>query len=451
MQKVKTDKCYIGGMAYHKIIFPRKEKMMKKITVMSLLLIFCAALAFGQGAQETAGPAPQKVTLDVMMSFPRFTDQMEAYMDQFKAKMLEEKNIAVTVNLEMPSSEQYINILQTRLSSNDAPDLFTLHASAHLPTYHQAGYVADLTGEPLADKLYPDIRDTVSIDGKVYAVPFESTVWGYLYNKDIFEKNGLKAPDTLDEMKTVVNTLKENGYTPFELAFQEQWVPQLMTALALGGKVSGELNDWVDRMYQDEGSYAEVADIFGIIDLIMDNGTPRAMETGSQQGAADFANGKAAMFVQGTWSAESILSVNPAIRIGVGALPINNNPETAKVNLATTTSLAVYSDTPEMETALALANYILDGQDSSALYESLKFNPVADVHSFEQFSWAEDASAYVAAGRAYKDLVLPNAVTDEQGKLLQSYYVGQITKDEFIAAMDKAFQAANKARQQAAQ
>ena len=428
-----------------------KEKTMRKITIFMLMVLVAASSLVAQGSSEAEAAAPRKVTLDVMMSFPRFTDQMEAYLDQFSARMLEEKGVDVEINLEMPSSDQYINILQTRLSSNDAPDLFTLHASAHMPTYQAAGYLADLSNEPLADKLYPDVRDTVSIDGSVYAVPFESTVWGYLYNKDIFEEYGLETPDTLSEMQEVVDTLNANGVTPFILAFQEQWVPQLMTALSLGGKVSGNVPDWVERMYNDEGSYSEVADIFGIIDLIMQNGTDRAMETGSQQGAADFANGKAAMFVQGTWSAESILSVNPDIRIGVGALPVNEDVNCTRVNLATTTSLAVYAETPEMEIALELANYILDDQDSSALYKSLKFNPVADVHDFEQFSWAEDASAYVAAGRAYKDLVLPNAVTSEQGMLLQSYYIGDITKDEFIDAMDNTFQAANKSRNQTSQ
>ena len=422
---------------------------MRKMMIIALVMLLCATSVFAQGSRESSAKPVQKVTLDVMMSFPRFTDQMEAYLDQFKMKMLQERGIEVTINLEMPSSDQYNNILQTRLSSNDAPDLFTLHASADLPTYHKAGYVADLSQQPFAAKLYPDVRETVSIDGKVYAVPFESTVWGYLYNKDIFEAAGLKAPDTLQEMQNVVSVLKSKGYTPFQLAFQEQWVPQLMTALALGGKVSGQIPDWVDRMYKDKGSYSEVADIFGIIDLIMANGTPRAMETGSQQGAADFANGKAAMYVQGTWSAESILSVNPNIRIGVGALPVNNDMSATRVNLATTTSLAVYANTPQMEMALALANYILDEKDSSALYEALKFNPVADVHEFEQFSWAKEASAYVAAGRAYQDLVLPNAVTDEQGKLLQSYYVRQVTKENFITIMDRTFQAANRARAQA--
>lgn len=420
---------------------------MKKISIVLVLLCLSVMMISGAGTKEQSSPQ-KKVTLNVMMSFPRFTEEMEAYIAQFEAKMLKEKGIEVVVELEMPSSDQYRNILQTRLSSNDAPDLFTLHATADLPTYVEAGYVADLSSEPLAAKLYPDVRTSVSIGDSVYAVPFESTVWGYLYNKDIFEACNLKAPDTLDEMEEVVSVLKAHGYTPFQLAFQEQWVPQLMTALLLGGKVSGELPDWVDRMYADQGSYKEVQDIFEMIKLIMDNGTPRAMETGSEQGAADFANGKAAMFVQGTWSAESILSVNPNIRIGVGALPVNNNENCTRVNLATTTSLAVYSGTAQREMAMEFANYILDDNDSSALYESLKFNPVATCHNFDQYDWAKDASEYVAAGRAYMDLVLPQAVTNEQGKLLQSLYVKQVTVDQFISIMDQTFKAANRARAQ---
>lgn len=409
-----------------------------------------APAASGSGA--SSGPAavePEKVTLNVMMSFPRFMDQMQAYTDQFKKKELSEKNVDVTVNLEMPSSEQYETTLKTRLSSNDAPDLFTISASADLATYQKAGYLTDLSDQPFVSTLYPNVKKTVTYDGKVYLVPFESTVWGYLYNKDIFKKCGLTKPETLDAMKAAVSALKSKGYTPFELAFQEQWVPQLMTALTLGGLVSGSNPDWVQNMYADKASYKDVAGIFESIDLIMQNGTARAMETGSEQGCTDFANGKAAMFVDGTWAAESIMKANPDMQLGVGAFPVDNNPKDTMINLATTTALAVYANTKQQKTALDLANYILDGKDSSKLYHDLMFNPVANFQNFEQYSWSEEASQYVQQGRAYTDLVLPNAVTDEQGKLLQSYYLKKVTKDQFIETMDKTFKEANEAAKQA--
>lgn len=413
---------------------------MKKLVTFVTIILVAFTLA-AQAVPETT-KATRKVELNVMMSFPQFMDQWESYARQFEAKMLEEENIKVTVNLEMPSSDQYESVLQARLSGDDAPDLFTLHCN-NIRTYNDAGYLYDLSNEPLANVIYNDVKSTVSIDGKLMAVPIESQAWGVLYNKAIFAECGLKAPDTLSDLKRICETLKTKGYTPFMLAFQEQWVPQLMTGLTLGDIVSGKLPDWLERMYKNEGSYNEVREIFDVIDLIMANGTNRAMEEGSEAGAADFAMGKAVMFVQGTWAANTIMTTNPDMQLGVFALPINEDPNCTRVNLSTSTTLAVHPNSNELDIALKFANYVLDEKDSSALFQSCSFNPLATCHNYQAYSWVADASAYVAAGRAYQDLVLPSSVTDEQGRLLQEYYVGSVAVDTIIERLDAAFKAAN--------
>ena len=433
---------------------------MKKLLaiILSLCMVFSMAACGSKQAESTEAAGgetkpsvqnsgatneePREAELNIMMSFPQYMDQWETYAKQFEEKMLAEENIKVTVNLEMPGSDQYESILQARLSGGDAPDLYTLHCN-NLATYNDAGYLYDLSGEALADVIYENVKQTVTIDGKLLAVPIESQAWGVLYNKAIFEECGLKAPDTLSDLESICETLKAKGYTPFMLAFQEQWVPQLMTGLTLGDIVSGKLNDWLERMYKDEGSYEEVREIFDVIDLIMANGTDRAMEEGSEAGAADFALGNAAMFVQGTWASNTIMTTNPDMKLGVFALPINEDPNCTRVNLSTSTTLAVHPDSQELDLALKFANYVLDAKDSSALFQSCSFNPLADCHDYEAYSWVADASAYVAAGRAYQDLVLPSSVTDEQGRLLQEYYVGSVTVDEIIERLDAAFRAAN--------
>lgn len=394
--------------------------------------------------QDTA--EPREVELNIMMSFPQYMDQWETYSKQFEDKMLTEENIKVKVNLEMPSSDQYDSVLQARLTGDDAPDLYTIHSN-NLKTYQEAGYVTDLSGEALAGKIYDNVKNTVSIDDKLMAVPIESTAWGVLYNKDIFEACGLQVPNTLDELKNVCQVLKDNGYTPFLLAYQEQWVPQLMTALTIGGKVSGDLPDWLDRMYADNGSYSEISDIFDAIDVVMQNGTERAMEEGSEAGSADFASGKAAMYVQGTWASNTIITTNPEMNMGVYALPVNNNKNCTLINLSTSTTLAVYPDSKNLDIALKFANYVLDDNDSSALFQACSFNPIANVHNYETSSWVKEAYQYVADGRSYQDLVLPSAVTDEQGKLLQEYYVQAVTREDIIAALDAKFKEANKLSQ----
>jgi raffinose/stachyose/melibiose transport system substrate-binding protein len=408
------------------------KKMLSVILVIAMVMVGCS------NKESSSSSDSEEIELNIMMSFPQYMDQWETYVDQFEKKMLDEENLKVKVNLEMPSSDQYESILQARLSGNDAPDLFTLHSN-NISTYNKAGHLTDLSNEPFTEKLFENVKKTITHDGKILVVAIESQAWGVLYNKKIFNELNLSAPETLNELEKITETLKQNGYTPFLLAYQEQWVPQLMTALTLGGKVSGEVPDWVERMYAGDGSYEEMRDIFGPIDLIMKNGNDRAMELGSELGAADFANGKAAMFVQGTWASGTIMQTNPDMELGVFPLPINNNKANTLVNLSTSTTLAVHPDSKVKDVALKFANYVLDDNDSSALFESTHFNPIAAIHNYETDSWVTDAYQYVEEGRSYQDLVLPQAVTEEQGKLLQEYYVGTVTKDEFIKRMDEVF------------
>lgn len=408
-----------------------------------LLVTSLAACGSNDEGNKSSGSNVQKVELKVQIGSPRFKDQFEKYFEQFKAKELAEKNIEVTIDLEMPNPDQAKQVLQARLASNDAPDIFDVHAN-DLSTYDKAGYLEDLTGQPATETLYETVKNTVMNEGRIIALPLESLSWGYLYNKKMFSELGLTPPQTLDEMKAVVEKLKQADKKPFLLAFQESWVPQLMTALSLGGIVSSEHQDWIEKMNKGEASYADVSDIFNIIDLIMENGTAKPFEVGNEAGSTDFANGKAAMWVQGPWNAETILKVNPEMEFGVAPLPVSNNAAGTMINLSTSTTLAVSKTSKNKEVALDLLNYFYDEKDSSTLFQELKFNPVSSVHQYEVFPWVNEASEYVAQGKAYQDLKLPNGVTDEQAKLLQSYFAKEVTKDQFISSMDKAWATAVK-------
>jgi len=411
---------------------------MKKI----ITLLLAITVAFTLTGCKTEDPEVREVELNVFMSFPRFQEQFEDYFELFEAKMLEEENIKVTINLEMPSSDTAQQLLQARLSSNDAPDIFTLHAIADIPSYYEAGYLADLSDAEFVDTVFEGVLESVTYDSKVVALPLESLAWGYLYNKDMFEEYSLTPPMTLAEMETVVDTLNANDETAFELAFQESWIPQLMMALALGGMINSEETDFIDNMNAGTGSYADIDEVFDIIDLILENGTDRAFETGGAAGSADFANGEAAMWVQGPWMSGGILEVNPDMNIGLAPLPVTNNAATTMINLSTSTSLGVSPTSENKDVAIMLINFILDAEHSSDLFSELKFNPLSTVHDYESFSWIDEAMSYVALGKAYLEQGLPNGVTDETAAMLQEYYAGTKTKEEVIAAIDAAWASA---------
>lgn len=398
------------------------------------------------GTSSSGGEGVKNVTLKMFVAQPRFKEQYDSYIAKFVAKQKAENNVNVDVQLEMPTADNAAQILKTRLASNDGPDIFALHAVNESPSFYKAGYLEDLSDQPFASKLLDNVKPSVtSMDGKIIALPLETLSWGYIYNKTIFEEQGLTPPQTLTEMKEVIAKLKASNITPFELSYKEAWVPQLILPLAVGGMVKTENPDFVDRMGKDEGSFAEMKTaIFDVFDLINANGTAKATEASADDGAASFAAGKTAMWLQGPWYAETILKSNPDLQIGVAPLPLNDNPDATLINLSASTSLAVSSASKNKELAKEFLNFMLDDQESNSFFESVKFNPVATIHTYKNFPWVDEATAYVKEGKSVQDPTIPQAVKDEAGKALQSYYAGQINQDDVISALDKAWKSFNK-------
>ncbi|MGQ3479651.1 ABC transporter substrate-binding protein [Paenibacillus sp. TY11] len=408
------------------------------------LLAGCGANSSGSDSSGSGGDG-KTVNLKMFIAQPRLKEHYDKYINAFVSKEKKDKNIDVTVQLEMPPADNAPQILKTRLASNDAPDVFALHAVNEIPPFYKAGYLEDLSSQPFVSKLMDSVKPSVTTkDGKVVAVPLETISWGYLYNKKIFKDLDLKPPGTLTEMKAVVEKLKANNVKPFLLSYKESWIPQLFVPLTAGAMMNTQNKDFIERMNQDKGSFSEMKSMFDIIDLVNSNGTDKALEIGGDDGSAAFASGKAAMWIQGPWFAETILKSDPKMDFGVAPLPINDDPNATLINLSTSTSLAVSSTSKNKEVALDFVNYVLDDKDSSAFYEALKFNPISKVHTFKSYPWVNDATEYVKAGKSYQDPSIPQAVKDEAGKSLQSYYAGQLTQDDVIKALDKAWKSYNK-------
>ncbi|MCL6605210.1 MAG: extracellular solute-binding protein [Paenibacillus sp.] len=395
---------------------------------------------------KTDSVEAKSVTLKMFIAQPRFKEHYDKYIADFVAKEKADKNIDVSVQLEMPTADNASQILKTRLASNDAPDIFAIHAVNEIPSYYKAGYLEDLSNQPFAGKLLDSVKPSVTTtDGKIVALPLETLSWGYLYNKKIFTDLGLTPPTTLTEMKAVVEKLKASNITPFVLSYKESWIPQLVLPLAVGGMVKTKDADFVDKMSKDEGSFTDMKSaIFDIFDLINANGTAKATEVGGDDGAAAFAAGKGAMWLQGPWYAETILKSNPDLDFGVAPLPINDDPNATLINLSASTSLAVSPTSKNKEVALDFMNYVLDDKASNAFFQALKFNPVSTIHTYESYPWIDDAMVYVKEGKSVQDPAIPQSVKDEVGKGLQAYYAGQMSQDDVLKALDKAWKSFNK-------
>jgi raffinose/stachyose/melibiose transport system substrate-binding protein len=315
---------------------------------------------------------PGQVNLKIFISQPRFREQSTSYFDKFMKKY--KKGIEVTHNLEMPTADTAAQMLRTKFASGGGLYIFSCHAINELPEFIKAGYVGNLSSQPFVDKLYATIKHVITVDGKVRVSPLESLFWGIVYNKKICNELNINPALTVSELKENIAKIKSAGYIPFLLAYKDQWVPQLLP-LIVGGFVNSGYPDFIKKMNDNEGSFTDLEGFSTIIDLVNANGNPRALDIDANRGNVEFASGKYAMYGQGPWMAQGFLDQDEDFDFGVAPLPVNDNPETARINIAVSTCLGVNSKSKNKDTAVALINYILDDTNSNAFYQSMKFNP----------------------------------------------------------------------------
>ena len=71
--------------------------MKKTLTILLALMLLLGT------AMTAVAEAPREAELNIMMSFPQYMDQWQAYATQFEQKMLAEKNVSVRSTLKCPA------------------------------------------------------------------------------------------------------------------------------------------------------------------------------------------------------------------------------------------------------------------------------------------------------------------------------------------------------------
>ena len=149
---------------------------------------------------------------------------------------------------------------------------------------------------------------------------------GIIYNKDIFAKYGLKAPTTYRDLQRVCDLLQTNGVTPFAGLLKENWsmghfITMVQTTLLAEKGI--DATRFVADMNAGKTSYGcvDTTKLFTIMDFYRANMDKDAQEMGWDQQQAEFANGKAAMMVQGLWSYGAAIGTNPKLKCGFVPFP----------------------------------------------------------------------------------------------------------------------------------
>jgi raffinose/stachyose/melibiose transport system substrate-binding protein len=220
--------------------------------------------------------------------------------------------------------------MSARAAQGKLPDILQMQSYSRVQEYAAKGYLVDLTKQPVLGKVVDSAKPAVTWNGKLWGLPMDFAGIGIIYNKDIFAKYGLQPPTTYREMEKVCRTLRTNGMTPFAGLLKENWsmghfITLVQTSLLAEKGIS--VSKFITDMNAGATSYGVVDTdkLFSIMDFYRSNMSKNAEEWGWNEQQAAFAEGKAAMMVQGLWSYGAAIGTNPALNCGFVPFPVYND------------------------------------------------------------------------------------------------------------------------------
>ena len=169
------------------------------------------------GSESNAGQEKEAVTISVGC-MPDKDAKPEAYDAMVKQVEAFEKTypwITITWDYSVFSADTFM----VKASTGQLPDFMFVPATEPVRII-EAGYAADITDKMeeygYTTSVKKSILDSVTRDGKIYFIPYDSYTMGVIGNKTVFEEAGeldangnVVIPDTWDEVAELAKRIKE--------------------------------------------------------------------------------------------------------------------------------------------------------------------------------------------------------------------------------------------------
>jgi raffinose/stachyose/melibiose transport system substrate-binding protein len=330
----------------------------------AIALAVVATLGVGLAGCTPAGDS-DVVTLDFFQFKGEALEDFTEIIADFEA---ENPDIRVVQNQVADAD----TAIRTRLVKNDVPDVITLNGNGGLGQLMRAGVFHDFSGDPLLDRINPAVQDILAdigfAEGEVNALGYVNNANGVIYNRQIFEEQGLEPPETWDEFIDVCESLEAAGITPFFGTLADSWTA-LPSFNAIGAYPS-QGDFWDEMRAEGENVGADSAVSFEkdfqtaleqqaeLFSYAQDGYRGRTYDDGN----AAFANGEVAMLMQGIWAINPVKGINPDIDAAIFPYPASDSPDERLLVSGVDVAVLIAKDTPNFDEAKRFVDYLFEAQ-----------------------------------------------------------------------------------------
>ncbi|HZM76067.1 MAG TPA: extracellular solute-binding protein [Candidatus Limnocylindrales bacterium] len=269
------------------------------VAAASLTLAGCGG---GEDVTETNTFPTENVTITLAGWSLSTTPEFKTLAEGFKAL-----HPNVTVQIKEYDAAQYDTLMTADLSAGTAPDIITQKTFKNYYAYATGGALLDISD--VAKKLPSTMsaKSAYTVEGKTYGVPYRQDSWVLYYDKDLFDKAGVKYPDgawTWDDYaktaKDLTAGLKASGSSAVG-TYQHLWqstVQGFALAQSKGADLTKPDYSWLKPYYTR------------VLDLQTAGAQPTfgTASTAKLTYQAQFGKQSAAMLPMGTWYVATLLA-----------------------------------------------------------------------------------------------------------------------------------------------
>ncbi|WP_150239653.1 extracellular solute-binding protein [Nocardiopsis quinghaiensis] len=357
---------------------------------------------------------------------------------------------------EVPG-DNYEERLRTAMGSSERPDVFFNWGGGSIEPYVEQDMLQPLDdmladNPEFADSFIPSILEAGQVSGVQYGIPLRGTQPVILfYNETVFEEAGVEPPETWDDILGLVDTLQEEGVTPFALAGADPWTEQMWLQYLvdrIGGPevfariVEGDSEGWRDPA---------VLEAAQMVQELVDDGAfgDSYASVSYTEGAASalLSEGRAAMHLMGSWEYSTILDQDEEFareNLGYVEFPPIEGGEGDPDNVVgnPTNFFSVTAETDHMDAALEFLTYTSEEEyvadmvengevpTTTNAEEAVADSPSPDFATF-QYEMVRDAPHFQLSW----DQALPPEVATPMVTEIESLFNGQSTPEQFVDAL----------------
>jgi raffinose/stachyose/melibiose transport system substrate-binding protein len=422
----------------------------RRLGAFAVLPLVGASLA-ACGSDDTSGGSDSKtITFAYQIANPDAKSPFATLAQQY-----EKTHAGVTIKTNPIVLNTYGSTITTQLQAGNGPDVFYINPgtgqAGSVGTLGKAGKLLDLTGK-VEDSAVPDnAKAALSYDDKLVAVPVYLAPAGLIYSPDAAKASGLTldASSTLDDVIAQCKKVADGGHSVFGLAGSMAPNTGIFTAEIAASTVYGPEPDWNQKRAAGETTFADSQGWQDALQAVKDLYDNKCFQEGAAGAGFDaLTNGAGqglfAGFAAPGGAAKDIMdSTGGHVTLTVQAMPAPAGYDTYLM-AGTADAIAVNSASKNTSLATDFVSWMSQPEQIKAMADAAGDIPVGSTDTADLLPQYAPVAELISSGKVaqYPYIEWPNGeVYNALGTGVTGLLTGQMSVDDVLAAMDKAYDA----------